>query len=82
MRARRKRLQQLISASYLVSLKGIKTYWSTNQNETWFTELWEKRNDENFRELFKEDFRIYPNTFVDIVKLKGTFRNKTQNFAR
>ena len=69
MRARRKRLQQLISASYLVSLKGIKTYWSTNRNETWFTELMKKRYDENFRELFKKDFRIYPNTFVDIVNL-------------
>ena len=68
MRARRKRIQQIISTSYLVSLKGIKTYWSTNRNETWFTELKEKRNDENFRESFKEDFRIYPNTF-DIVNL-------------
>ena len=41
----------------------------TNRNKIWFTELWEKRNDENFGESFKEDFRIYPNTFVDGVNL-------------
>ena len=40
-----------------------------NRNETWFTELWEKRNNENFHESFKEDFRIYPTTFVSIVNL-------------
>ena len=62
MRARRKRLKQS-STSYLVSLNGIKTYWSTNRNETWFTELWEKRNEKNFQESFKEDFRVYPYTF-------------------
>ena len=61
MRTRRKKLQQLISTSYLVSLKEIKAHWSTNRNETWFTELWEKHNDKNFRESFKEDLRIYPN---------------------
>ena len=41
----------------------------TNRNKIWFTELWEKRNDENFGESFKEDFRIYPNKFVDGVNL-------------
>ena len=40
-----------------------------NRNDTWFTELWENRNYENFRESFKEDSRIYPNTVVDIVNL-------------
>ena len=48
MRARRERLQQLISSSYLVSLKGVKTYWPMNRNETWFTELWETGNNEKF----------------------------------
>ena len=82
-RARRKRLQQLISTCYLVSLKGIKTYWSTNRNETCFTELWEKRNDENFLESFKEDFRIYPNTFVDIVNLvQGNISKKDKKFCK
>ena len=52
-----------------MSLNGITAYWSTNQNETWFTELWKKRNDENFRKSFKEDFRIYSNTFLDNVNL-------------
>ena len=52
-----------------MSLNGITAYWSTNQNKTWFTELWKKRNDENFRKSFKEDFRIYPNTFLDNVNL-------------
>ena len=66
---KRKKLQKLISTSYLVSLKGIKTYCSMNRNDTWFTELWENRNCENFRESFKEDSRIYPNTVVDIVNL-------------
>ena len=63
MQARRKRLKQLIYKSYLVSLNGIQTYWSTNRNETWFTKLWEKRNVKNFQESVKEDFRVYPYTF-------------------
>ena len=58
---KKKKVKQLISTSYLVSLKEIKAHWSTNRNETWFTELWEKHNDKNFRESFKEDLRIYPN---------------------
>ena len=83
MGARGKRLQQLISVSYLVSLKEIKTYWSANRNKTWFTELWEKRNDENFRESLKEEFRIYPNTFVDIVNLyEGSILKQDTKFRK
>ena len=80
---RRKRLQQLIFTSYLVLLKGIKTYWSTNRKETWFTELWEKRNGENFRESFKEDFRIYPKIFVEIVNLgEGDISKEDTKFSK
>ena len=39
------------------------SYWSVNRNKTQFTELWEKRDDENFEGFFKENFCIYPNTF-------------------
>ena len=82
-RARRKRLQQLISTTYLASVKGIKTYWSLNRNETWFTDLWEKRNDENFEGFFKEDFRIYPNTFVDIINLvEGSISKQDTAFRK
>ena len=61
-----------------MSLKGIRTYWST-----WFTELWENRNYENFRESFKEDCRIYPNTFVDIVNLvQGNISRQDTKFRK
>ena len=83
MGARRKRLQQLISASYLVSLKGIKNILVQNRNETCFTELREKRNDENFQETFKEECRIYPNTFVDIVNLvEGNISKQDKKFRK
>ena len=53
------------------------------EKKTWFTELWEKRNDENFRELVKEDFRIYPNSFVDIVDLvEGNISKQDTKFRK
>ena len=83
MRPRRKKDTASNFRKLLSVTKRDETYWSTNRNETWFTELWEKRNDENFRESFKEDFRIYPNTFVDIVHLvEGNISKQDTKFRK
>ena len=66
MRARRKRLKQS-STSYLVSLNGIKTYWSTNRNGTWLTDLWEKRNEK--KNHLKKTFVYILTSSVNIVNL-------------
>ena len=74
----------LISKNYFVTLKRIKTYWSTNRNEAWFT-VWETRSDNHshFRESFREDCRIYPNTLVDFVNLvEGNISKQGTKFRK
>ena len=83
MRARRKRTLHLISASYLVSLKGIKIYCPRIEMKPGLQNYAKSVTMKTSENHLKRTF-VYILTLSSIlfIQLKGTFRNKTQNFAR
>ena len=63
------RSQSLNFALSIFDLKAERKVWTFHQEKLWFQHKWNNRNDLAIRQQFRADFRMTPDTFMDIVTL-------------